>query len=312
MRIRVIGSGMTHIAMSAMAFGYASDIYAEFGVNNAVIAGGSTQSEHEENMLSLDVRARDGDDAITIEVPKEGLEEGQEEEQEEEEEGSDESGPESGDETPLLIEEFVPGQPDEELKAVSESISKHAEGFNQMRESAIANGLEAGVADAIMTEYGSEEGISDKSYEALAKAGFNRQFVESYIRGQEALSDQFVSGVINLAGGAERFNSLVKHMETNSPSSLNSLYKAMEGQDLDTITSIIDLTKGSLTKKFGKAPGRNITKNAPASQPEVAQKGPKVEPFADRQEMIAAMSKPEYSKDPKYRAQVEARVALSF
>lgn len=297
-----------------------SDIYAEFGVNNAVIAGGSTQAEHEENMLSLDVRARDGDDAIELSsddlkpvllddkgnvIPDDSGDD------DNDQGDSDESGPESGDETPL-IEEFVPGEPNEELKAVSESISKHAEGFNQMRQSAIANGLDAGVADAIMLEYGSEEGISDKSYEALAAAGFNRQFVESYIRGQEALSDQFVGGVITLAGGAERFNSLVKHMETNSPSSLNSLYKAMESQDLDTITSIIELTKGSLTKKFGKAPGRNITKNAPASQPEVAQKGPKVEPFADRQEMIAAMSKPEYAKDPKYRAQVEARVALSF
>ena len=40
-----------------------ADVYASFGVNSAVLTG-STPEEHQENMLALDVAARDGDDAI--------------------------------------------------------------------------------------------------------------------------------------------------------------------------------------------------------------------------------------------------------
>lgn len=40
-----------------------ADVYASFGVNSAVMSGGSVE-EHEQNMLALDVAARDGDDAI--------------------------------------------------------------------------------------------------------------------------------------------------------------------------------------------------------------------------------------------------------
>ncbi|WP_236452138.1 hypothetical protein, partial [Escherichia coli] len=42
-----------------------ADVYASFGVNSAVMTG-STPEEHQENMLALDVAARDGDDAIEL------------------------------------------------------------------------------------------------------------------------------------------------------------------------------------------------------------------------------------------------------
>ena len=42
-----------------------ADVYASFGVNSAVMSGGSVE-EHEQNMLALDVAARDGDDAIEL------------------------------------------------------------------------------------------------------------------------------------------------------------------------------------------------------------------------------------------------------
>ena len=42
-----------------------ADVYASFGVNSAVLTG-STPEEHQENMLALDVAARDGDDAIEL------------------------------------------------------------------------------------------------------------------------------------------------------------------------------------------------------------------------------------------------------
>ncbi|MGM3299112.1 hypothetical protein, partial [Bacillus cereus group sp. BC229] len=59
-----------------------SDIYKEFGVNSAVMSS-SDISEHEQNMLALNVDARDGDDALTLEEPEEGTEEQEEESQDE-------------------------------------------------------------------------------------------------------------------------------------------------------------------------------------------------------------------------------------
>lgn len=283
------------------------DIYAEFGVNNAVMSS-SDISEHEQNMLALNVDARDGDDAITLEEqPDEALEAEQEEsqeepnEQEENEEGQEPEG-EPGDFEPL------PEAPDD-LKAASEAISQYADGFTALRDQAIKAGLPADTAERIEAEYEADNKLSEESYKALEKAGYSRHFIDSYIQGQESIATQFVTKVVDYAGGKDRFEKIVKHMGSASPESVESLYEAMERQDLKAIRTILNLGMQSHTKAFGKAPGRNLTKAAPSAPAKRA--APAVQGYASRQEMISDMSKSEYRMDPSFRAKVEAKVAAS-
>lgn len=281
-----------------------SDIYAEFGVNSAVISS-SDPVEHEQNMLALDVRARDGDAAIELASDEEQEEQAQEEQQETPEEGEQPTEEEGASD-----EEFTPlGEPGEDLKKASESITEYAQGFQQLKDQAVANGLPAEMVAQIEADYEATGKLSERAYEALSKAGYTKSFVDSYIRGQEAVAEQFVQHVIGYAGGQAKFDSVVKHMQSVSPESVDSLYAAIERQDLGAIRSIINLGAASHTKKFGKAPTRSVTKAAPSVPP--ARKAPAIEGYGSKAEMIRDMSSAQYRNDSAFRAKVEAKVGAS-
>lgn len=298
-----------------------ADVYASFGVNSAVMSG-STQGEHEQAMLALDVAARDGDDAIELAQEEEhverdlydntdpfGMEDdedriqvriGEEADAEEDTEvASEEVTDDSSD------EEFQPlGDTPEELLTASEQLGEHEEGFQEMINIAAERGMSAEAIERIQQEYESEDGISAKSYAELAEIGYTKAFVDSYIRGQEALVEQYVASVIEYAGGREKFDALHTHLETHNPEAAQSLEAALENRDLATIKAIINLAGQSRAKTFGRKPTRSVTTRAIPAKPQA----PKVEGFASRGEMVKAMSDPRYRTDSAYRRSVEQKV----
>ena len=134
-----------------------ADVYASFGVSSAVMSG-SNQEEHEQNMLALDVAARDGDDAILLhddepqEVDLYGNPDKFAVEGEDDgfvqvrigEEGSTEDYFESdaGEGTEGQAEEFAPlGDVPSELTETTEQLSQHAEGFQEIVNQAFERGV---------------------------------------------------------------------------------------------------------------------------------------------------------------------------
>lgn len=288
-----------------------SDIYAEFGVNGAVMSSNNI-TEHEQNMLALPTSVRDGDESIETIDQETEVELGTEQDQETDVEVTDnEAGDGENDAAEEGSEnEFTPlGEPDAELVESSRQIDEYAEGFAQMREQAIKAGLDPSVADAIEAEYERDNQLSEASLKALEAVGYSRGFVRSFINGQEALANTYVSQIQAYAGGPEKFQAILSHLNATSKDAVASLEKAIESQDLHAIKTIINLGMASHTKKFGKTPQRSVTKRAPAS-PAAARKST-VEGFASQREMIAAMSDKRYQDDASYRAQVEARVGAS-
>ena len=287
-----------------------TDIYAEFGVNGAVMSSNNI-TEHEQNMLALPTSVRDGDESI--EMIQEEPEEVSEQEQEEVEKKADEAeqeAEENGDGAEEGADEFTPlGEPDAELVESSRQIDEYAEGFQQMREQAIKAGLSADVADQIEAEYERDNKLSEASLKALEAVGYSRGFVRSFINGQEALANTYVAQIQAYAGGPEKFQQILAHLNATSPDASSALEKAIESQDLHAIKTIINLGMASRTKKFGKTPERSVTKRAPAAPAQTRKST--VEGFASQREMIAAMSDSRYQNDPAYRTQVEARVGAS-
>ena len=284
-----------------------TDIYAEFGVNNAVIAG-STPEEHEEAMLALDVSARDGDDSITLDTQEEEeqAEESAEEEQAEEvedseEEADDEQADEASEESELKAVGDIP----EELEATLKDMDANLNGLEELKAAAAERGLTPEVMAAIESEY-EAGGISKASYEALAEAGYSKGFVDSYLRGQEAMAERYAASVIQMAGGQENFDNLVKHLEVNAGGS-ESLMNAIQNRDIGTVKMIINLAAGSRVKTFGKPAARTVTAKAKQAAPvSKAAVG-----FTSKAEMINAMSDKRYATDAKYRSVVEQKVAHS-
>lgn len=295
-----------------------ADVYASLGVNPAVVTGGSV-SEHEQNMLALDVAARDGDDAITLDEvetnddpygsPTDPF--GQEEDEDriqvrigEEPEVTDEVVETEGEPTE---DEFTPlADIPEDLTNTSNQLEMHEQGLADMISTAVERGLSQEAVERIQNEY-ETTGITDKSYEELAAIGYSRAFIDSFIRGQEALVESYVAGVKAYAGGEEKFGALVKHLESSNPEAAQSLMTALENRDLGTVKAIINLAGASRNKTFGRKPERSVaTKGLPAK---AAPK--KAEGFASRAEMVKAMSDPRYRHDSAYRRSVEQKVYAS-
>ena len=146
--------------------------------------------------------------------------------------------------------------------------------------------------------------MSDASYAKLAEIGYTKAFIDSYIRGQEALVEQYVNSVIEYAGGRDRFDALYNHLETHNPEAAQSLDNALTNRDLATVKAIINLAGESRAKAFGRKPTRSVTNRAIPAKPQATKR----EGFADRSEMIKAMSDPRYRTDANYRRQVEQKV----
>lgn len=302
-----------------------ADVYASFGVNPAVVTSGSV-SEHEQAMLELDVSARDGDDSITLaDMPDVA--------------GGDPNDPygnpdkfaDPDDDSRMQIRinadgetveldadgqpiegagddtEFTPlGEPSEELNASVELLGQHEAGFQEMVNQAGERGLAAESIQRIQLEY-QADGISEQSYEELAAAGYSKAFVDSYIKGQEALVDGYVRQVQQMAGGEEKFTNIMSHLESTNKEAAESLYAALAARDLATVKGILNLAGESRSKKFGKPAERSITQRATPSKAAVV----KAEGFGSSEEMVKAMSDPRYRSDSKFRQEVEQKVAAS-
>lgn len=305
-----------------------ADVYASFGVNSAVLTG-STPEEHQENMLALDVAARDGDDAIELNTnnddpygsdvdpfgePEEDRmqvrisadgSDPEEESTEEEQQGDEESQSEEVADDDGEPEEFKPiGETPADINEASQQLEEHEAGFNDMVATAIERGLSQDAVTRIQQEYQNEDSLSDESYRELAEAGYSKAFVDAYIRGQEALVNQYVEKVMDFVGGRERFQQVYTHMQTNNPEGAEALIKAFESRDVATMKTILNLAGQSRDKTFGKKAERSIAKRATPAKP-VARKA---EGFESQAEMIKAMSDPRYRTDSKYRREVEQKV----
>lgn len=308
-----------------------ADVYASFGVNSAVLTG-STPEEHQENMLALDVAARDGDDAIELNTnsddpygsdsdpfgePEEGRmqvrisadgsdeQDGEEGQGEEEQQGDDASQSEEVTGDDGEPEEFKPiGETPADINEASQQLEEHEAGFNDMVATAIERGLSQDAVTRIQQEYQNEDSLSDESYRELAEAGYSKAFVDAYIRGQEALVNQYVEKVMDFVGGRERFQQVYSHMQTNNPEGAEALIKAFESRDVATMKTILNLAGQSRDKTFGKKAERSIAKRATPAKPAPR----KVVGFESQAEMIKAMSDPRYRTDSKYRREVEQKV----
>ncbi|QEG09588.1 scaffolding protein [Escherichia phage Pisces] len=288
-------------------------VYAEFGVSpNAITGSVEDLNEHQQSMLEKDVAVRDGDDAITFKQLEAEQEEATEEDENveetegEETEGNDDESETEGDDDVDFVE--LGDTPKELTESVS-ALDENEAAFDDMVSAAVEAGkVTADDITAIKAEYASKGELSEASYAKLAEAGYTKRFVDSFVRGQEALAEQYAAGVVRYAGGAEQFNRILSHLEANDKSTKEALESAIIRKDLVTAKAILNLAGRNLGKARGVQPQRTIT-----TQGKPAVSAPKVETegFSSKADMVKAMSDPRYLRDAKYTMDVRAKVAAS-
>jgi hypothetical protein len=162
-----------------------------------------------------------------------------------------------------------------------------------------AAGLDMSTIEAEFLENGS---LSDATYDALAKAGFDRARVDSYIAGQVALNEQMQSRIEQHVGGAEKLTAALEWAATGlTEAEINAFNKTIEGSDEAGIKLAMDGLMAKYTKTNGSEP--NLLDGGVT--------GPSGSVFRSTAELTAAMRDPRYAKDPAYREEVTQKLNRS-
>ena len=222
------------------------------------------------------------------------------------------TGPDAPQETTQQTEATRPeGLPEkfDSVEALAESYSalEHKMGAGEESEeetTAVEQASEAIGADAFeqySKEYMENDGqLSEASYESLAKDhNFSKELVDSFIQGQEALSNRMLGEVHDTVGGAEKYQEIMDWATSNlSDAEIDSYNKTVETGDSNSINLALQGVHAKYTAENGFSP----------SLIQGTGKG-RASGYESRQQMIADMAKPEYKTDPAFRDTVERRLA---
>lgn len=287
-----------------------SDIYAEFGVTNATFGGIEDLEAHRQSMMGLDVAVRDGDDAISLEAEDaEAVEDEEVEVETTEEDNESETDNEESEQSEGEEFEAIGDTPAELTESVS-ALSENEAAFDDMVSGAVEAGkVSAEDITAIKAEYEAGGKLSEASYAKLKEAGYTQRFVDSFIRGQEALAEQYANQVVRMAGGADKFNAILSHLEANDKSTKEAIESAIMRKDVATAKALLNLSGQAMGKAKGVAPARTVTTQG---KPVVTKPtAPVAEGYKSSSEMVKAMRDPRYLKDVAYTESVRTKVGAS-
>jgi hypothetical protein len=153
---------------------------------------------------------------------------------------------------------------------------------------------------AMSDEYSSNGTLSDDSYAKLDKAGFSKEYVDTYIAGKQALANQAKQEVFSTVGGEEAYSELMVWAKANLPEDEVLAYNStIDSGNMGNIK----LAVTGLKAKFSETKGPNLLGgNAPDNNSGL---------FRSRAELIKAMSDPRYKTDEAYRKDVERKLDKS-
>lgn len=153
--------------------------------------------------------------------------------------------------------------------------------------------------DALADEYNNNGSLSEKSMEALKKAGYPESVVNAYLNGLQALSDRFTNAVKGYAGGDEGYGKLVEFIKTQPKEVVDAYNKTIQTGDLGQIHLMIDGLTSKMTKAYGTA---NPTVMGNGSTHANA------EGYTSMEQMTKDMSDPRYQVDPKFTRDVYQKI----
>jgi hypothetical protein len=140
--------------------------------------------------------------------------------------------------------------------------------------------------------------ISADDYTKLAGVGVPKEIVSEYVGLVKDSADNHVDKVLSAFGGEEQFNAI--------RTAAQEAFTESELQDIETRMAQkagwSDAVK-EVMNKVGAGEPINASQTAPNAASTTG--------FKSQAEMVAAMRKPEYRRDPAYRAEIEAKVAAS-
>ena len=199
--------------------------------------------------------------------------------------------------------------PEEMAKAYKELQKKMSEPKTTKKESAkkeeapVDSNVMSETIESATNEFAENGELSDKTFEALEKAGLPRDFVEAYINGQQAMSVQQTSAIQESIGGEGNYAAMAEWASENlADGELDAFNSIVEGGSVDAAKVAVKGLYSQFLAAGGKGPA--LVQGSTAGDAGV-------KPFGSAAQLTEAMSDKRYANDPAYREQVEKRLAVS-
>lgn len=154
--------------------------------------------------------------------------------------------------------------------------------------------------DKFYTEYANDGGLSENSYSELAKMGINRQTVDAYISGQEALQQQHTASIMSTVGGQENYNNMVQWASQN-----------LSKSEIEAFNKTVDT--GTIEQAQLAIAGINAKYQANTREPNLfsGHKADTNEGYESVAQMLTDINNPKYQTDSAFRRKVESKVKNS-
>ena len=166
---------------------------------------------------------------------------------------------------------------------------------HQVNELLDQRGLDFSVFQEEFAETGS---LSSEAYQALDEAGIDRSMVDTWIQGQEAIADQSIDEIYQMAGGEQQYNQMLEWASDNlQPWEMDAYNNQIQNLDANSAFALQGLM-ARMQNQEGSPP--KLFQGEPSNY-----SAPRYDSLA---QLTSAMSDPKYASDPAYRREVTSRL----
>lgn len=155
--------------------------------------------------------------------------------------------------------------------------------------------------DKFAEEFASSGELSSDSFDELAKMGYPREMVETYIKGMQSAQTADANAVMDVAGGTEGYKELTDWALNNMPETELQLYNQMVETGTDNAKMAVEWLMSKREAAEGVEPNLVSGKS----------QAPAKDEFRSTAEVVAAMKDARYGKDPAYTKDVEEKLSRS-
>lgn len=153
--------------------------------------------------------------------------------------------------------------------------------------------------DALVQEYQTDGQLSDTTYEKFEKVGITKEYVDTYIAGQEALQQRQSSEIKGTVGGDEAYSKLVTWASDNLNAAEQEAYNnAVNSGDMETVKLAVSGLQARYVSNTGSEPNLLDGKTSTPASPG----------YDSWAQVTAAMADPRYEKDSAYRNEVQNKL----
>ena len=157
--------------------------------------------------------------------------------------------------------------------------------------------------ESLQQEYADKGVLEDKSYTALEKAGIPKDYVDAFIKGQEAIATQTANSIKGEVGGVETYAAMVEWASDNlNEAEMKSYNTTVNGKDIEATRLAVQGLHARYKSSAGDEP--TLTKGVKTTSSTVGG-------YRSWAEVTRAMSDDKYKKDDAYRNDVQAKLKNS-